>query len=91
MSEYIGHRGLPGELKHLSSLRKIKKMSRLSGQHSLSSGERNGNSPKSHLLRIGNNKFKLIFGNWKEEEIKFFFSLFSSYQLKLKFGISIAE
>ena len=81
MSEYIGHRGLPGELKHLSSLRKIKKMSRLSGQHSLSSGERNGNSPKSHLLRIGNNKFKLIFGNWKEEEIKFFFSLFSSYQI----------
>ena len=59
MSEYIGHRGLPGELKHLSSLRKIKKMSRLSGQHSLSSGERNGNSPKSHLLRIGNNKLEI--------------------------------
>ena len=67
MSEYIGHRGLPGELKHLSSLRKRKKMSRLSRQHSLSSGERNGNSPKSPLLRIGNNKFKLIFGDWKKE------------------------
>jgi len=30
MSEYIGHRGLPGELKHLSSLRKRKKLSRFS-------------------------------------------------------------
>ena len=57
MSEYIGHRGLPGELKHLSSLRKRKKILRLAKEYSLSSGERNGNSPKSHLLRIGKTKF----------------------------------
>jgi hypothetical protein len=55
-------------LKHLSSLRKRKKWSRLSGQNSLSSGERNGNSPKPPLLRIENAKLEINFGNWKEEE-----------------------
>src|SRR3989344_1057502 len=52
LSRCIRHRGSkPGEVKHLSTQRKIKR-SVLCTQHSLSSGERKGTSPNQVLKQL---------------------------------------
>ena len=64
-TESIGIRGEPGELKHLSSRRKRKKIFDV-----LSSGERKGQSPNRHACMAGfglHNSFRsLAERSWKD-------------------------